>query len=422
MFVGVALALAMATWPSLAQEGGAESPSVQLEFPDASTTLADLDSVREWANSSLHRKLELEPTDRLDVSGEPRSVGTTRIYTIRQTVGDLPVVERESQLVVSSDHKPSHLLGQHEPFPDPPSAEPSLDSAQALTSVGGSRDSLSSSRLVFLPVGGELRQTYELEGGFESSQSPLERVFVDAHNGDVLKRLPLIHPAMDRRVYDFPPGCEAAGIRSTATGVVSAILIQRALIMSLAKNETSSAAVRAPIEEMFPILGRLYDFFQATLQLDSYDDNGAPLQVLMGVRFGENSQFPQCVGRVFNGFWNDFFKLAVFTDEIVPFPEMIGHEFGHAMIDSGSMLIYEGESGALNESISDAIGIAFRAWKSNRGQFVESQETEFWRLGSPSGPVRDMQNPRRIDNLPNITVTTCTLATTQEAFTSIHQS
>ena len=41
---------------------------------------------------------------------------------------------------------------------------------------------------------------------------------------------------------------------------------------------------------------------------------------------------------------------------------MIGHELTHGVTQNESGLRYEGESGALNESISDCFGAAFNQW------------------------------------------------------------
>ena len=35
---------------------------------------------------------------------------------------------------------------------------------------------------------------------------------------------------------------------------------------------------------------------------------------------------------------------------------MLGHEFGHAVTQYSAALAYEGQSGALNESVSDVFG------------------------------------------------------------------
>ncbi len=80
---------------------------------------------------------------------------------------------------------------------------------------------------------------------------------------------------------------------------------------------------------------------------------------------------------------------------------MVGHELGHGVITSGSRLTYQGESGALHESIADSIGVAFRAWIESQGNLRRPLLGDTWVLRGPTGPIRDFRNPRRVRGLPN---------------------
>ncbi len=80
-------------------------------------------------------------------------------------------------------------------------------------------------------------------------------------------------------------------------------------------------------------------------------------------------------------------------------PDVIGHELTHGVTQNESGLRYEGESGALNESISDCFGAAFNQWVMK----APASKDEGWLVGAGiMGPdakakgyicLRDMVNP-----------------------------
>ena len=53
--------------------------------------------------------------------------------------------------------------------------------------------------------------------------------------------------------------------------------------------------------------------------------------------------------------------------------DIIGHEFGHAVIDSSSQLIYQGESGALSEAFSDLLGVGLEFFVDESGRHRNEQ-------------------------------------------------
>jgi hypothetical protein len=56
--------------------------------------------------------------------------------------------------------------------------------------------------------------------------------------------------------------------------------------------------------------------------------------------------------------------------------DVIGHEMTHAVTENTTPLIYFGQSGALNEHISDVFGIIIKQWKQN-----EDSKNADWLLG-----------------------------------------
>jgi Zn-dependent metalloprotease len=122
--------------------------------------------------------------------------------------------------------------------------------------------------------------------------------------------------------------------------------------------------------EAYDGLGDTYRFYWDALTRDSIDDAGLPLvgEVHFGEGYdnafwdGERMMFGDGDGRLFTGF-----TRAV---------DVIGHELTHGVTQSTINLLYTGQSGALNESISDVFGSLVKQYR--RGQTADQAD---WLIG-----------------------------------------
>ncbi len=111
---------------------------------------------------------------------------------------------------------------------------------------------------------------------------------------------------------------------------------------------------------------RFYDFLLEKFGRNSIDDAGAPLIS----NFNRNNYV--------NAFWNG--ESATYgngdCDRYGPLTtlDVVGHEFAHGLTQYTSGLIYQDESGALNESISDILGKAL--------EYDVAPDNFDWRIGS----------------------------------------
>ena len=378
-----------------ADDGSGRNARVRLTFGIDVPRLDNAGAVRRWVATDLHRRLGLADTDVLVVD-RVRSLGKYRVVSLSQTSHGVPVLHRESRLLLNGDHEPVHLLGYHSPFPDAPVPHPRLSGLEAVSVAGGrARDSLSL-RLVYWPAGDHVRLSYELEGTFPFASrpaAPVERVYVDAATGQVLDRRARTRRALYRRIHDFAQACRREGI-GYAVNYADFVVLRG--LAPVVRSETVNTGHRSA-ERLFDILGSIYSFLHVFLGMDSFDGAGAPLVAFLDVRY-QAQAWPQCIGDAFNASWvgggHDHILVPVAA---LDYPEVIAHEVGHGVVESGSGLIAQHQPGALDEAISDALGVTFAAWL--RAAAPASTDSSLrmtsrdWQLHDPHGAFRDMRNP-----------------------------
>jgi Zn-dependent metalloprotease len=100
--------------------------------------------------------------------------------------------------------------------------------------------------------------------------------------------------------------------------------------------------------------GKVYDYYSNTFHRDSIDGHGMPM--VSTVHYGSDPEDAE------NAAWISEATQMVYGDGGRIFKplsyglDVVGHEFTHGVTDSTSQLIYEDQSGALNESYSDIFG------------------------------------------------------------------
>lgn len=125
-----------------------------------------------------------------------------------------------------------------------------------------------------------------------------------------------------------------------------------------------------------------YDMYQS-MGRNSLDNNGYPLNLYMHYNTNFLNAFWDGTRMVFgdgNGFYKPFTPL-----------DLTGHEISHGLTDRTAGLIYQGESGALNESFSDIFGLCVE-WQ---GDSLNAN----WLIGEKVGfTFRSMSNPNAYDD------------------------
>ena len=160
------------------------------------------------------------------------------------------------------------------------------------------------------------------------------------------------------------------------------------------RSEDEPPSGDSAVDEAYDGLGATYDVFWDAFSRDGIDAAGGSL--LATVHFGDDYD---------NAFWNG--ERMVFGDGdgdvFVGFTRslsVIAHELGHGVTEAAGGLEYQGQSGALNESLSDVFGVLAEqhhrgeradeaSWLIGAGIFAEAVQGEALRSMKAPGTAYD---------------------------------
>ena len=141
---------------------------------------------------------------------------------------------------------------------------------------------------------------------------------------------------------------------------------------NLVRSEGGAAVADASVNQAYDGLGFTFDFYYAAYQCNSIDNAGLTLKATVHYSKkydnafwnGQEMIFGDGDGVIFNGF----------TSSV----DVIGHELTHGVTGSEANLNYQGQSGALNESISDVFGSLVKQFSANPKQTADKAD---WLIG-----------------------------------------
>ena len=212
-----------------------------------------------------------------------------------------------------------------------------------------------------------------------SSEEPLDKrqYFVDANTGRVILDLPLL-------MHNAIPTQGKTKYYGTQSIIVDSLGPNNFLLRDPTRNgnttfngqreiwsnETNSWNLTNVDQDEVAIdahycTQEFHDFMLEKLNWNGLDNEGLPMKIVVHA------------GDFVNAFWNG--EFAAFGDGDcnhgpLTTLEVVAHEFMHGVTDNTSQLIYSGESGAINESMSDIFGQAL--------EFYTTPDEFNWDLGS----------------------------------------
>ncbi|MED1568469.1 M4 family metallopeptidase [Bacillus paramycoides] len=134
---------------------------------------------------------------------------------------------------------------------------------------------------------------------------------------------------------------------------------------------------------------KVFDFYKDKYKRNSFDNKGQKVVSVVHAWDSEDTNDPKNWKNALSANINNS-SMLVYGDPMVKAFDVAGHEFTHAVTSSESNLEYSGESGAINEALSDIMGTAIEKYINN-GNFN-------WTIGEQTGSVlRDMKNPSSIN-------------------------
>jgi Zn-dependent metalloprotease len=157
----------------------------------------------------------------------------------------------------------------------------------------------------------------------------------------------------------------------------------------VARTEGQADTSDDAVNQAYDGLGDTYDYYWSTFQRDSIDAQGMPLVGLVHYGTDYDNAFWDNAGHMFFGDGDG--RLLTETTAGI---DVIGHELTHGVTQHEANLVYSGQSGALNESISDVFGIQVKQMA--LGQDVATSD---WLIGADIvGPelqpaLRSMKEP-----------------------------
>ena len=360
------------------------------------STLSTQAERQEWVKTVLSERFNLSKESALHTTSE-QQLHSFKIVAVNQTYKNIPVVNSASRLVLNAQHQPIYILGTHSNIEPLEPATATFNSEQALSTLNITNGADVASRLVYWPSSqGQHILAYEFEGEFSTSfgYALSQRVFVNATTGKELDREPLFHTAMHRQINNFSAACEEFKVKFPLIPPLTDRVEARAM-KTHARTEGSAPSNDDSVETAFALLGNAYEFMDTVLGMDSIDGNGLRLNMFINVHFLKGMPTIQCYGDVFNAMWMSRKQSLYVPKEGLNYIEITMHELAHGIVSNGSNLEYSFQSGALNESIADSIGIAFRIWLEHANKQTNSTKIprEYWLLRMPSGPERDLADP-----------------------------
>ncbi|MEX0417916.1 M4 family metallopeptidase [Bacillus sp. C30] len=342
-----------------------------------------------------------------------------KIVRLQQTYSGVPVwgstqvahVDNKGVLIVFSGTVISDLDKKLQQPNQKVSSDEAVFIAEKELSFKPNYDVKPTSELVVYAKNDTVSYAYHVHLGFLSPQPGNHDYFVEAATGKILDHIEVLHAASPQK--------NIIGSRTTGTGQDSfgntkkLNLVQSnnayylvdqtrgkgiytydaqnedhtvflpGVLLSNSSNSFTSKNAQAAVDA-HTYAGIVYDYYKNVQGRDSYDGNGA--KIVSSVHFGKQFE---------NAFWDPTLKQMVYGDgdgstrSFTAAIDVVGHELTHAVTESSSNLIYQNESGAVDESMSDIFGALIEYYNNSNPDYLIGEDL-FFQSGQA---LRSMSDP-----------------------------
>lgn len=254
-----------------------------------------------------------------------------------------------------------------EALPLAPELEADAAIAAAADRLAAEWEGLDAPELVYVVTESGTHLAWQATIAYEDEEGPQrDVVFADALTGETVTRHPQIHRERVRKIYDAKSGTNLPGKLVIKEG-----------------GKSSDPVAQAAYDNA----GLTYDFYKASFGRDSFDGSGAVIHST--VHFAKN---------YVNAFWDG--QQMVYGDGdnhyAGPFAQdmdVVVHELTHAVTQYEANLVYQSQSGALNEAMSDIMAAAADAYTNGVSDKTWLLAEDCWTPGKAGDAMRYMDNP-----------------------------
>jgi len=261
------------------------------------------------------------------------------------------------------------------------SAVPTVTAQAALQAArNGSKDIFGAvagnPQLTYLLIrGGTMALTWEVPVTGARKDTPArDLVYVNARTGQVVETHPLIHSALNRELHNLNHATTLPG--------------------PLARSEGGALNADAVVNSNYDLLGNVYTCYKTLFNRDSFDNLGGKL--ISSVHYSNN---------YVNAYWDSTQMVygdgdGVQASNLALSLDVTAHELTHAVTERSANLTYSGESGGLNESMSDVLGNVCEAYTAVGASDAVPAGTwlvgeTVWTPGTAGDALRYMNDPKK---------------------------
>ncbi|NRQ54961.1 M4 family metallopeptidase [Brevibacillus sp. HD1.4A] len=319
-------------------------------------------------------QIQGDVADHFQIVNEVRNKETdTKHYRLQEVYNGIPIYGFQQTVHIDADGSVTSYLGQFIPNldnNDDLTKKPKLNAQKALNKaisdvedeVGEKPDFVNDpeAELYIYVHENEAYLAYAVELSFLDPEPGRWMYFIDAHSGDVINKYNTIDHATgigtgvlgDSKQFETSLQSGKYVMKDTTRGkgietytAKNRSTLPGTLMSDSDNNWTDGAAVDAHAYAQ-----QVYDYYKDVHNRNSYDNKGALIRST--VHYGNNYN---------NAFWNG--SQMVYGDgdgstfiSLSGGLDVVAHELTHAVTEKTAGLVYQYESGALNESLSDIFG------------------------------------------------------------------
>lgn len=347
----------------------------------------------------------------------------TRHFRLVQTYSNIPVYGTSQTVSLDQENNVKSFMGAVVPESEQRSikTKPSLTAAKAVKiakldiekQIGKVEhyDGDIEHELYIYPYKGKDYLAYVIKASTVDPEPSYWHYFVDAHTGTIINKFNAIDQvqgtgknltgevktfevAKKNGYYYLADETRGNGINTVDAKHVNYILfsllsqlfgVTGLEIREKAPTFTDPTAVDAHVNAE-----KVYDYYKKTFGLNSYDGKGA--KIISSVHVGKEWN---------NAAWNG--KQMIYGDgdgeTFRPFSaalDVIAHELTHAVTEKTANLDYQGESGALNESMSDIMGAMVDRddWEIGEDIYLQGEKVQGLRSLKDPASIPNPINPK----------------------------